>query len=229
MVYFLDAGTTWSKILKVEGNKKEYSVIKTSELKNLDIEFEIGTGHSVKNCKNYENEVVALSYGAKEYNDGVVLDLGSRDSKWVKFQNSKFKDMDWNTNCASATGATIEMLLKFYDVNINSLIPNKEKYSVTCGIFGLEKIMDDISNGVSPNVAISKFITGIAYNAYNFTKKPDKIYLSGGFCENKCFIEALKFYTEVIPIGRYILTEGLYNIYKQKDSEKSEPIRNLTY
>lgn len=217
-MYFLDAGTTFSKILKVENGKKEYSVIKTSELKNIDIEFEIGTGHSSKNCKNYENEVVALSYGSKNYENGVILDLGSRDSKWVEFKNSKFKDMDWNTNCASATGATIEMLLKFYDVDVDKLSPTREKYPVTCGIFGLEKIMDDISKGISPNDAISKFITGIAYNAYNFTKCPDKIYLSGGFCENKCFVDALKFYTEVIPIGRFILTDGLYNIYKQKDS-----------
>ena len=216
MVYFLDAGTTWSKILKVENGKKEYSVIKTSEVKNLNIDFEISTGHSGKCGKKYENEVVALSYGAKEYKDGVILDLGSRDSKWVKFNDGKFQDMDWNTNCASATGATIEMLLKFYNIDIDILKPTKEKYPVTCGIFGLEKIMDDVSEGVEPEVAISKFITGIANNAYNFTRKPDKIYLSGGFCENKCFVEALKFYTEVIPLGRFLLTDGLYNIYKEQ-------------
>ena len=211
--YFLDAGTTWSKILKVEENKKEYSVIKTRDLKNLNIEFEISTGHSGKFGKNYENEVVALSYGVKRYNDGVILDLGSRDAKWIRFNDGKFQDMDWNNNCASATGATIEMLLKFYDVEVEKLIPTKEKYSVTCGIFGLEKIMDDISNEVLPNLAISKFITGIAYNAYNFTKKPNKIYLSGGFCENKCFVESLKLFTEVVLLGRYMLVDGLYNIY----------------
>ena len=168
--YFLDAGTTWSKILKVEDEKKEYSIIKSSEIKNLNIEFEISTGHSGKICKNYENEVVALSYGAQRYDDGVILDLGSRDAKWIKFKDGKFFDMDWNTNCASATGATIEMLLKFYEADVDSLVQTREKYAVTCGIFGLEKIMDDISNGETPNNAISKFITGIANNAYNFTK-----------------------------------------------------------
>ena len=124
--------------------------------------------------------------------------------------------MDWNTNCASATGATIEMLLKFYGVDVQNLIPNKEKYPVTCGIFGLEKIMDDVSGGISPEVAISKFITGVAFNAYNFTKRPNKIYLSGGFCENKCFVEALKFFVEVETLGRFILVDGLYNIYLEK-------------
>lgn len=215
-IYFLDAGTTWSKILKVEGENKKYSIIRTTDIKNLDIEFEISTGHSAKNSKKYENEVVALSFGVKKYDSGIFLDLGSRDAKWVQLNNKKFKDMDWNTNCASATGATIEMLLKFYDADINKLIPTKEKYSITCGIFGLEKIMDDISKGVMAESAISKFITGIAYNAYNFTKKPEKIYLSGGFCENKCFIDALKFYTDVIPLGRFVLVDGLYDIYLDK-------------
>ena len=88
-----------------------------------------------------KNEVVALAQGAKEcLNAGnIVLDLGSRDIKWVKFKDGKFSDMDWNTNCASATGATIEMLLKFYNVDIKDLEPADEKYPVTCGIFGLEK------------------------------------------------------------------------------------------
>lgn len=105
-VYFLDAGTTWSKILKVENGKKEYSVIKTSDLKNLNLDFEIITGHSINKIKGkYENEVVALSYGVdrNELQNETVLDLGSRDAKRIKFKNSKFQDMDWNTNCASAT------------------------------------------------------------------------------------------------------------------------------
>ncbi len=219
-IFFLDAGTTWSKILEIESEtgKRKYSVVKTLDLKSLKINFEITTGHSSNKEKGlYENEVVALSYGCKNVKDGVILDLGSRDSKWVKFKDGKFKDMDWNTNCASATGATIEMLLKFYGTDINSLICQKEKYPVTCGIFGLEKIMDDVSKGQSPEIAISKFITGVAYNAFNFTKQPNKIYLSGGFCENKCFVEALKLYTEVVPLGRFLLVDGLYNIYCEKN------------
>ena len=89
--------------------------------------------------------------------------------------------MDWNTACASATGATVEMLLKFYDIKPDELEFTEEKYNITCGIFGLEKIMDDIANGEKASIAISKFLHGIAYNAWNFAKKPEKLYLSGGF------------------------------------------------
>jgi len=215
--YFLDAGTTWSKILTVEDDKKTYKILKTAELKNLNIEFEAATGHSnsFANIKHYENEVVALARGAKKWLDleNIVLDLGSRDIKWVKFKDKKFSDMDWNTNCASATGATIEMLLKFYNVDVKDLEPSEEKYAVTCGIFGLEKIMDDVAKGALPKIAISKFIKGIAYNAWNFTKKPEVLCISGGFCENECFIKSLSAYCKVIPLGRFILVDGLYNEY----------------
>lgn len=209
--YYVDAGTTWTKILKTENNKKTYEIIPTGELKKLNINCSKATGHSVIKTEAYENEVVALAKGAKKYltNDYVALDLGSRDIKWVRFQNKKFKDMDWNTACASATGATVEMLLKFYNVDIKDLEYTEEKYPVTCGIFGLEKIMDDVSKGLDANIAISKFIHGLAFNAFNFTKNPDKICISGGFCENQCFLESLRQYCEVLPLGRFVLVDGL--------------------
>lgn len=212
---YIDAGTTWTKILEIQDGIKKYSVIPTSKFRALNLDFEKSTGHSLEKIQGkYENEVVALSYGAKKYleDDFVALDLGSRDIKYVKFQNKKFKDMDWNASCASATGATVEMLLKFYEVDVKDLSYCPEKYAVTCGIFGLEKIMDDVSKGLSPKIAISKFIHGLAYNAYNFTKNPDKICVSGGFCENECFIESLKQYCKVVPLGRFLLVDGLFEI-----------------
>lgn len=215
--FYIDAGTTWTKILEKNKNEKKYSVIKTSKLKNFKREIAGATGHSAKLVGNekYTNEVVSLAYGAKKHinfkkeKNFVVLDLGSRDVKFVKFENGIFFDMDWNSACASATGATVEMLLKFYNVKIENLKAVDEKYLITCGIFGLEKIMDDVSQGVAPEIAISKFVHGIAVNVYNFAKKPEKIYLSGGFCENKCFVDCLKKYCKVKCLGRFVLCDGL--------------------
>ena len=212
--YYLDAGTTWSKILEIDNKgEKTYKILLSSEIKNLNLKFDKVTGHNYNFVKkdDYVNEVVALSFGAKDKikGNGVILDLGSRDIKWVKFKNSKFSDMDWNASCGAATGATVEMLLKFYNVDVNSLYATKEKYSITCGIFGLEKIMDDISNGLEAEHAISKFVHGIAYNAYEFTKKPETLYVSGGFCANKCFVDCLSNYCNVITLGRFVLVDGL--------------------
>lgn len=226
----LDAGTTWSKIVEVASsslmqkynqylvkfeNGYKYYVMPSSMLKNIDFKFDKATGHMslsmLNDKKDYENEVIALVQGFRKHieEDAIILDMGSRDSKWAQFKNGAFKDLDWNSSCSSSTGATIEMLLKFYNVDAKKLQVSDEKYVITCGIFGLEKIMDDIAKGSNPESAISKFIHGIAFNAWNFAKKPKKIYLSGGFCENKCFVESLKKYCEVVPLGRFLLCEGL--------------------
>lgn len=227
----LDAGTTWSKIVekapsaKMQGfsnylikseNGFNYYVMPSAKLKEINFKFDRATGHMslsmLNDKKDYENEVIALIQGfRKKINeDAIILDMGSRDSKWAQFREGKFKDLDWNNNCSSSTGATIEMLLKFYNVDVKDLKFCDEKYVITCGIFGLEKIMDDIAKGSDANSAISKFIHGIAFNAWNFAKKPSKIYLSGGFCENKCFIQSLSKYCEVVPLGRFLLCEGLF-------------------
>lgn len=224
MIY-LDAGTTYSKIIEISSdnlikdysefmvkkeNDRTYYILPSSMVKTANLAPDRSCGH-MSNAT--ENEIIALAQGCKNKvgDNSTILDLGSRDAKWIKFKDNKFHDMDWNTSCASSTGATVEMLLKFYNVKREDLTFNKDKYVVTCGIFGLEKIMDDISNSEQPLNAISKFVHGIAYNAWNFSKNPEKIYLSGGFCQNKCFVDSLKNYCEVELLGRFILCEGLIN------------------
>ncbi len=220
MPVYLDAGTTYSKVISTEElsalnpvrikPERFYYVIESKSVRTLNLEVNSACGH-MTGSKNNENEIIALAKGAKPYIDdnATVLDLGSRDAKWVSFKDGKFHDMDWNTSCASSTGATVEMLLKFYDLEAKDLEFCPEKFNITCGIFGLEKIMDSISKGEKSSIAVSKFVHGLAYNAWNFAKKPQKIYLSGGFCENKCFVTSLKQYCEVVPLGRFVLCEGL--------------------
>ncbi|MFA6988856.1 MAG: BadF/BadG/BcrA/BcrD ATPase family protein [Candidatus Gastranaerophilaceae bacterium] len=237
--YYADAGTSWSKILEIYENDEELSlsplcghehkilntlvtkgrfyIVSSSKLSSLNLKFKSATGHMSKNMiiqgGKYENEILALACGAqkiiKDLKDATIVDLGSRDSKWVRFKDGKYKDLDWNGACGSATGATIEMLCRYYDVKSSEIPFSKEKYPVTCGIFAMEKIMDDISSGKNSEIAISKYIHGIAYNTWNFARKPEKIFLSGGFCENKCFIESLSHYCEVKVLGRSVLVQGL--------------------
>ena len=220
MTVYIDAGTTYSKVIsnnKILDDKfclknfdgRNYYILPSNIIKSQNITPTRSCGHM---AEADENEIIALANGAKKRNiddNATVLDLGSRDAKWIQFKHGKFHDMDWNTSCASSTGATVEMLMKFYDVLPEELNFNEEKFVITCGIFGMEKIMDAVSNGINPSEAISKFVHGIAYNAWNFAHNPDKIYLSGGFCENKCFTESLSKYCEVIPLGRFVLCEGL--------------------
>jgi hypothetical protein len=190
----------------------------TKLLSKINLLFDNATGHMVKNRikpdGKYENEVISLAYGAKKLlnnpEDAIIVDLGSRDVKWVQFKDGKYKDLDWNSNCGSATGATVEMLCKFYNVDPNKIDIQKDRIPVICGVFAMEKIMDAIANDVSAEVAIARYIHGIAYNTWNFARQPDRIYLSGGFCMNSCFVKSLELYCEVIPLGRFVLLEGLY-------------------
>lgn len=220
MIY-LDAGTTYSKIITDEKQfDEEFFVTKKGDLYYYILPSRIIKAQKIvptRSCGHMsnanENEIIALAQGAKKReisSSATILDLGSRDAKWIKFKEGKFHDMDWNTSCASSTGATVEMLLKFYGVSADELAYDDEKFAVTCGIFGMEKIMDSISAGVKPAEAISKFVHGIAFNAWNFCKKPQKIYLSGGFCDNKCLVQSLEKYCEVELLGRFVLCEGLF-------------------
>ncbi len=214
----------------VSENKKEYSdrqgntfkgrsfLLPTKIFSSADVNLDAATGHMVKQKINpdgkYQNEIISLAFGAqkkvKDLENATIIDIGSRDLKWVKFENNKYRDLDWNGNCGSATGATVEMLCKFYNVNPQKLTAQQEKISVTCGVFAMEKIMDNIASDISAEIAVARYIHGIAYNTWVFAKKPEKVYLSGGFCLNSCFIESLGFYCEVTPLGRFILIEGLY-------------------
>lgn len=182
-----------------------------------NILFDAATGHMsarrVKSDGKIENELVAIALGAMKLIDTpdvIIVDLGSRDSKWIKYVNYKYKDLDWNSTCGSGTGATIEMVMNFYEIKPENLSVEKEKIAVTCGVFGIEKIMDLVARGFPAEVAISRYIHGIAFNVWNFAQCPDKIHLSGGLCLNGCFVDSLRLYCEVETLGRYLLLEGLY-------------------
>ena len=47
MKIYIDAGTTWTKILKIENDIRDYSVISTRQLKDLDLIYNKSTGHSL--------------------------------------------------------------------------------------------------------------------------------------------------------------------------------------
>ena len=131
MKIYLDAGTTWSKIIsneKIEElqeyffktchcekqsdvaiqknknynnhgllhpqgvrNDKYYYILPSSKLKNYNFKFEKTTGH-MTGVEKPENEIISLVKGVEDKIDknALVLDLGSRDAKWIKLKDGKF-------------------------------------------------------------------------------------------------------------------------------------------
>lgn len=208
-----DCGSSWSKIKNLEEGK---IVIKpTSQiLKNPRLRFAVATGHlGRERADRYENEIIALAQGSLKLipeENFTVVDIGSRDTKFVRFNGRKLRKMDWNQACGASTGFTLELLAKYYDLDFNTLPASDKKIPVTCGIFAIEQIFDTIIRGGSPEDALAQFIHGIAFNVYNFAQRPEKLYVSGGLCANNCFLNSLSKYCEVVPLGRHVLLEGLY-------------------
>lgn len=208
-----DCGSSWSKIRNLENGK--VIICPTRQvLTNQELTFAVATGHLGRDrAQKYENELIALAQGSLKLvddNDFTVLDIGSRDTKFVRFRDRKVRKLDWNQACGASTGFTLELLGKYYDVNFGTLRDSVDKIPVTCGVFAIEKIFDAIIRGETPERALAAFVHGIAYNAFRFAQEPETLYLSGGLCANRCFLDSLSRYCRVVPLGRNVLLEGLY-------------------
>ncbi|MCK4236418.1 MAG: ATPase [Candidatus Krumholzibacteria bacterium] len=207
-----DCGSTWVKILDVESNELE--VISTKELiKRKGAFFEIATGHSGRGrCRVYRNELIALAEGGLsvvDEDDFSLVDVGGRDIKFVRFRKRKVEKLDWNLACGSTTGATAELLGDYYGIDFKAIQPVERWINITCGVFGMERVLEYVSLGTSPEECLAMFLHGVVRNVFDFVGRPSHLYLSGGFCESPCFLKTLERYCGVTPLGRTVPLEGL--------------------
>ncbi len=207
-----DCGSSWSKIRDTETG--EVAVIPTQKvLREYDLHFDVATGHLGKDrTDRYENELIALAQGSLKLipeDDFTIVDIGSRDTKFVRFHNRKLRKLDWNQACGANTGFTLELLGHYYNVDFTKLPSTDQKFPITCGVFAIESIFEAIIRGDAPETALAAFVHGIAFNVYNFVQRPDQLYVSGGLCENSCFLDSLTRYCDVAPLGRNVLLAGL--------------------
>jgi len=204
-----DFGTSYCKILETESNE-ELHILPTRDLP-LSFQADLATGHNAaRRSRRSINELTALARGGKlliNRPDFVLLDCGSRDIKFVRFQNGEVLDMGWNAECGASMGFTIELLSTYYRLDYASIAPPSTGFSVTCGVLGMSHIFDAVIAGASEAEAVAKFVRAIALNAYRFAHEPDELYLSGGLCSNPLFVACLP--CRVHPLGRFVLLAGL--------------------
>ncbi len=204
-----DFGTSYCKFLDTEKENKP-TITATKELPPR-LQVDIATGHNGQRfAKKYVNELIALARGGERLisdDDYVLLDCGSRDIKFIKYAGGRVADMGWNTECGASMGFTIELLARYYDLDYQNMPPPLRTFSVTCGVLGMSSIFDAIIEGTPAAEAVASFVKGIAVNAYRFAGSPARLYLSGGLCANPIFTGSLP--CEVIPLGRFVLLEGL--------------------
>jgi activator of 2-hydroxyglutaryl-CoA dehydratase len=234
----IDAGTSYFKIYNIKTKKYAiHSILEANKIKNKEVVLATGHNkHIFKNAKKI-NELVCLSKGLdininnfnnfiknknnnnnknnninnNNNNNFIIIDVGSRDIKLLEYTNNKFIKCDWNSTCGAMIGFTVELMCKYFKVDINQLKKTDKILDITCGLLGITNFFDLISkNNKNINEAISALIKGMAKYTYNFSNNKGVFYLSGGLCENTLFIEYLKEYNKNIkPLGRFILLEGL--------------------
>ena len=213
-----DFGTSYCKFLDLDAPGAEPSIIATKELPR-DIRVDLATGHNGKRfADRYVNELIALARGGEALireDDYVLLDCGSRDIKFIKYQKGKLADMGWNAECGASMGFTIELLERYYELDYTQLRVPEQTFSVTCGVLGMSDIFDTVISGVEVAEAVARFVKGIALNAYRFAGSPARLYLSGGLCDNPLFVGS--FPCQVMPLGRFVLLRGL-------EAEAHQPI-----
>ena len=204
-----DFGTSYCKILTTGAD----SLPRIVATRDLDRSFcaDLATGHNAaRRSRRSINELTALARGGGQLvglSDFVLLDCGSRDIKFVRFAGGEVVDMGWNAECGASMGFTIELLSAYYGLDYASLEVPRSGFSITCGVLGMSQIFDAVVSGVSEAEAVARFVRGIALNAYRFANEPEKLYLSGGLCDNPLFVAS--FPCRVHPLGRFVLLEGL--------------------
>ncbi len=205
-----DFGTSYCKFLDLDAPQAEPTIIATKELPR-ETRVALATGHNGKRFANrYVNELIALARGGEAMiaeDEYVLLDCGSRDIKFIRYQNGTLADMGWNAECGASMGFTIELLERYYDLDYLHLRVPEQTFSVTCGVLGMSDIFDAVISGVEVAEAVARFVKGIAINAYRFAGSPAKLYLSGGLCDNPLFVGS--FPCQVTPLGRFVLLRGL--------------------
>ena len=204
-----DFGSSYCKLLDTQKDAQP-KIVSNREL-TANFIVDLATGHNAKRrSKQSINELTALAKGGRKLiieQNFTLLDCGSRDIKFVRYQDTEVVDMGWNAECGASMGFTIELLQKYYNIDYATTQVPKTGFSVTCGVLGMSHIFDAVIAGSSETEAVAKFIRGIARNAYRFAGSPEKLYLSGGLCENQLFTSC--FPCELIPLGRFMLLEGL--------------------
>ena len=219
MPILADFGTSFVKFIRLPGDRREIrpsrEVIEGVR-KGPGTIADVGTGHNAELlARRAVNELTALARGARRLLEPrgersfVVLDVGSRDMKYVRWREGGVARLDWNTSCGALTGFSLELLGRHFGIDFASVAPASEPLPLACGLIGIERLFDLIAGGLSAAEAIARFTRGLALSAHRFAGRPDRLFLSGGMCDNPLFLASFPAGVEVIPLGRFVLAEGL--------------------
>ncbi len=211
-----DFGTSYTKLLDTESGKGP-RVIRTADLP-VGTRANLGTGHNAfVRADLVINELVALARGASKKigrPDFLVIDCGSRDVKFVAFENGRFERAGWNSECGASMGFSIELLEMHFRLDYRKLSVPEQPLTVACGVLGMSAVFDAVARGEEVGAAVARFVKGVAVNAHRFAGCPSNVYLCGGLCDNPLFVSSIP--GRVVALGRFVLLDGLLEIARNE-------------
>lgn len=187
---------------------------------NLDKSKIVATGYgrvSVPYADKTITEITCHGMGT-EYLLGetcTIIDIGGQDTKIISLNDGKVTDFTMNDKCAAGTGKFLELMantlgVSIIDLSEMALIGEDISINSMCTVFAESEVISLIGKGTSRediSRGIINSITGRVYSMLHKHGSSELIYLTGGLCEVKPFIELLsiKLDTKVKtnPLARY--------------------------
>lgn len=187
---------------------------------NMDKSKIVATGYgriSVPYADKTITEITCHGMGT-EYLLGetcTIIDIGGQDTKIISLNDGKVTDFTMNDKCAAGTGKFLELMantlgVSIIDLSEMALIGEDISINSMCTVFAESEVISLIGKGTSRediSRGIINSITGRVYSMLHKHGSSELIYLTGGLCEVKPFIELLsaKLDKEVKtnPLARY--------------------------
>ena len=187
---------------------------------NMDKSKIVATGYgriSVPYADKTITEITCHGMGT-EYLLGetcTIIDIGGQDTKIISLNNGKVTDFTMNDKCSAGTGKFLELMantlgVSIIDLSEMALIGEDISINSMCTVFAESEVISLIGKGTSRediSRGIINSITGRVYSMLHKHGSSELIYLTGGLCEVKPFIELLseKLDKEVKtnPLARY--------------------------
>ncbi len=199
----LDVGSTTAKLVRIVDGDIIYRIAPSHEWKSLIEGLEkneiISTGYFRNSVPHIASvtEITAAIYGVKHYfpDVEVIVDIGGQDTKVIDVKKNNFII---NDKCSAGTGAFLEFVANYFNIDINELsrlhlnakrIP---EINHTCGVFAISEMVSYLVNGFSKEEVIAGMHYAFARRISFMIPEAEKIVLIGGTAKNKGMLSALK-------------------------------------
>ncbi len=199
----LDVGSTTAKIVKLREGKIDYFRITSSQkwkslLEDFDKEKICSTGYFRHTVPHdfVITEISAAILGSQFFfkDLDVIVDIGGQDTKVIDVKRNNFK---LNDKCSAGTGAFLEFIANYFDIEIKELEKlhfkgeKVVKINQTCGVFAISEMISALVEGNKIEDVIKGLHFAFAERIAGMIPDGEKIVLIGGTSKNKGIVSAI--------------------------------------